>query len=104
MFDAIAASSIGKQEEENASKHNGGQEHLPYKIRTGGDKEGLICEALLTGNLEAAVELCMQAGKTSEALILAMNGKRHSVECLMYRQDHDPNHFCALTIQVDRNC
>ncbi|XP_035792050.1 protein transport protein Sec31A-like isoform X2 [Anopheles albimanus] len=100
VFDAIAASSIGKQEEENASKHNGGQEHLPYKIRTGGDKEGLICEALLTGNLEAAVELCMQAGKTSEALILAMNGGSELLAKVQYRYLRNNENYLSNLISA----
>lgn len=33
--------------------------------------EQLICEAILTGNIVAAVELCMAAGRTSDAIILA---------------------------------
>uniref|UniRef100_A0A2M4B9P9 Protein transport protein Sec31A n=1 Tax=Anopheles marajoara TaxID=58244 RepID=A0A2M4B9P9_9DIPT len=100
VFDAIAASAISKQEEENSSKHNGGQEHLPYKIRTGGDKEGLICEALLTGNLEAAVELCMQAGKTSEALILAMNGGSELLAKVQYRYLRNNENYLSNLISA----
>lgn len=38
------------------------------------DSEGLICQALLLGNTEAAVELCLQNGRMADAIILAMTG------------------------------
>jgi hypothetical protein len=38
------------------------------------DTEGLICQALLLGNTEAAVELCLQNGRMADAIILAMTG------------------------------
>ncbi|XP_065074343.1 protein transport protein Sec31A [Ochlerotatus camptorhynchus] len=80
VFDAIAAGNKmlndpnSSTEVEPKSDETEKKTYCPYRIRTGQDSEGLICEALLTGNLEAAVELCMNAGKTTEALILAMNG------------------------------
>lgn len=81
VFDAIAAGNKLLNDQKPATDGElKGDEHdkkayAPYRIHTGQDSEGLICEALLTGNLEAAVELCMNAGKTTEALILAMNGE-----------------------------
>ncbi|XP_062716424.1 protein transport protein Sec31A isoform X2 [Aedes albopictus] len=80
VFDAIAAGNKLLNDQKPAadgelkSDENDKKAYAPYRIHTGQDSEGLICEALLTGNLEAAVELCMNAGKTTEALILAMNG------------------------------
>lgn len=85
VFDAIAAGNKmlndhnSSTEAEPKSDETEKKAYCPYRIRTGQDSEGLICEALLTGNLEAAVELCMNAGKTTEALILAMNGIRKFV-------------------------
>ncbi|XP_055534131.1 protein transport protein Sec31A isoform X2 [Wyeomyia smithii] len=88
VFDAIAAGNklLAEQSLDQKSSHeNEKNVDAAYKIRTGQDSEGLICEALLTGNLEAAVELCMEAGKTSEALILAMNGGSELLARVQYR-------------------
>uniref|UniRef100_A0A182XC07 Protein transport protein Sec31A n=1 Tax=Anopheles quadriannulatus TaxID=34691 RepID=A0A182XC07_ANOQN len=103
VFDAIAA---GKQATDGqnasaASKQNGtGGGEIPYKIRTGQDKEGLICEALLTGNLEAAIELCMQTGKTSEALILAMNSGSDLLAKVQYRYLRDNENYLSNLISA----
>ncbi|KAF5282331.1 hypothetical protein FQA39_LY17630 [Lamprigera yunnana] len=45
-----------------------------YKIKTLDDTEGLITQALLLGNLEAAVELCFRAKRFADAIIIAMSG------------------------------
>ncbi|XP_037949907.1 protein transport protein Sec31A isoform X2 [Teleopsis dalmanni] len=42
-----------------------------FKIPCGEHPDSLITEALLTGNLEAAVELCIESKRTTEALIIA---------------------------------
>ncbi|XP_053680316.1 protein transport protein Sec31A [Anopheles nili] len=89
VFDAIAKqgdsqpplSSVGGA----SGVQNGNTGEELFKIRIGQDKEGLICEALLTGNHEAAIELCMQTGKTSEALILAMNSGADLLAKVQYR-------------------
>ncbi|PSN56122.1 Protein transport protein Sec31A [Blattella germanica] len=67
-FDAIAASA--------SSQVNGLEKPPlePFKILTGDDNEGLICQALLLGNTEAAVEMCIQNGRMADAIILAMTG------------------------------
>ncbi|XP_049291125.1 protein transport protein Sec31A isoform X2 [Anopheles funestus] len=101
VFDAIAAG--GKQsdsEKTSTEKQNGTGGEIPYKIRTGQDKEGLICEALLTGNLEAAIELCMQTGKTSEALILAMNSGSDLLAKVQYRYLHDNENYLSNLISA----
>lgn len=45
-----------------------------YQIKTGDDVEGLITQALLLGNLDAAVELCMKAQRFADAIIIAISG------------------------------
>lgn len=45
-----------------------------FKISAGDDSDGLICQALLLGNTEAAVELCLQNNRMADAIILAMTG------------------------------
>uniref|UniRef100_A0A182MII7 Protein transport protein Sec31A n=1 Tax=Anopheles culicifacies TaxID=139723 RepID=A0A182MII7_9DIPT len=101
VFDAIASS--GKQsdsEKTSTAKQNGTGGEIPYKIRTGQDKEGMICEALLTGNLEAAIELCMQSGKTSEALILAMNSGSDLLAKVQYRYLRDNENYLSNLISA----
>ncbi|KAJ8915040.1 hypothetical protein NQ315_016015 [Exocentrus adspersus] len=46
----------------------------PFKIKTGDDTEGLITQALLLNNVEAAVELCLNAKRFADALIIATTG------------------------------
>uniref|UniRef100_L7M955 Protein transport protein Sec31A n=1 Tax=Rhipicephalus pulchellus TaxID=72859 RepID=L7M955_RHIPC len=61
-FDCIAA----KQKE---------KEFTPFTISTSsGDADSLLNKALLTGNVEAAVNLCLQEGRWADALILAQAG------------------------------
>lgn len=38
------------------------------------DTDGLICQALLVGNFEAAVDLCLKDGRYADAIILANAG------------------------------
>ncbi|XP_066994333.2 protein transport protein Sec31A isoform X2 [Anabrus simplex] len=65
-FDAIAA--------ENHLNNLDSKPVKPFKICTGDDTDGLICQALLLGYTEAAVELCLQDGRMADAIILAMTG------------------------------
>lgn len=49
------------------------------------DGDGIICKALLSGNIEVAVELCLQEGRTSDAIILAMTGGLDLLAKTQYR-------------------
>lgn len=60
-------------------------EEIPYKIRTGEDNEGLICQALLTGNIESAVELCMDSNRMADAIIIASTGGSDLLARTQYR-------------------
>lgn len=66
-----AFDSIG---DHNKTLSDDGNDEIPYKIRTGEDNEGLICQALLTGNIEAAMELCFESGRYADAIIIANTG------------------------------
>ncbi|KAL7738316.1 hypothetical protein ACLKA6_006644 [Drosophila palustris] len=44
---------------------------MQFKIPSGDHADSLITEAILTGNTEAAVELCLEAQRIPEALIIA---------------------------------
>lgn len=71
MFEAIAAD---QQKKKETAKVNGDLLAQQFCIPRGDDTDGLISQALLTGNVEAAVELCMSAGRTTEAIIIAVTG------------------------------
>lgn len=60
-------------------------EEIPYKIRTGDDNEGLICQALLTGNIESAVELCIESNRMADAIIIASTGGSDLLARTQYR-------------------
>ncbi|XP_065165359.1 protein transport protein Sec31A isoform X2 [Atheta coriaria] len=46
----------------------------PYRIHTGDDSDGLIAQALLLNNVEAAADLCIKAKRYADAIIIAMTG------------------------------
>uniref|UniRef100_A0A7G3B7H4 Protein transport protein Sec31A n=1 Tax=Lutzomyia longipalpis TaxID=7200 RepID=A0A7G3B7H4_LUTLO len=96
VFDAIAAGQ--KLIAENGVKGPPGG----FKIKTGDDTEGLICQALLTGNLEAAVELCMESGRTTEGIIVAMTGGSELLARTQYkylrRRDTSLTHIISALI------
>uniref|UniRef100_A0A147BUB7 Protein transport protein Sec31A n=1 Tax=Ixodes ricinus TaxID=34613 RepID=A0A147BUB7_IXORI len=66
------------------------QDFVPFTITTDeGDADGLLNRALLTGNVEAAVNLCLQDGRWAEALILAQAGGLpllQRTQCRYFRQ------------------
>ena len=51
-----------------------------FTISTGEDKVGYLNRSLLTGNIELAVEICLDEGRMSEALILAQQGGQKLIE------------------------
>ncbi|ENN70527.1 hypothetical protein HUJ04_007968 [Dendroctonus ponderosae] len=57
-----------------SNQNNTGKPASPFKIKTNDDPEGLITQALLLNNVEAAVELCLKAEKYADALIVATTG------------------------------
>ncbi|NWH56329.1 SC31A protein, partial [Geococcyx californianus] len=51
-----------------------GSEKKPFNISVSGDVDGLITQALLTGNFESAVDLCLYDNRMADAIILAIAG------------------------------
>ncbi|XP_009579145.1 PREDICTED: protein transport protein Sec31A [Fulmarus glacialis] len=47
-----------------------------FNISVSGDMDGLITQALLTGNFESAVDLCLHDNRMADAIILAIAGGR----------------------------
>jgi protein transport protein SEC31 len=72
---------------------------IPYKLATTGS-EGLICEALLTGNISAAVELCMNAGRSTDAIILASLGGSELLARTQYKYLKSNDSFIANLISA----
>ncbi|KAK1794473.1 hypothetical protein P4O66_011340 [Electrophorus voltai] len=50
------------------------QEKTPFHIPVSADMDGLISQALLVGNFEGAVELCLNDGRYAEAILLSISG------------------------------
>lgn len=50
------------------------QEKTIFQIPVSGDTDGLISQALLVGNFEGAVDLCLNDGHYAEAILLAISG------------------------------
>lgn len=46
----------------------------PLSLSVSDDADGLLCQALLTGNFEAAVDMCLCENKMAEAILLAIAG------------------------------
>ncbi|XP_060599891.1 protein transport protein Sec31A-like [Ruditapes philippinarum] len=46
----------------------------PLSLSASDDADGLLCQALLTGNFEAAVDMCLCENKMAEAILLAIAG------------------------------
>lgn len=63
-FDDIAAANAQQEK----------VEQTPLNISAEDDPEGYLCQALLMGNFEAAVELCLCENKMAEAILLAIAG------------------------------
>ncbi|XP_063103244.1 protein transport protein Sec31A isoform X20 [Cavia porcellus] len=68
---------------DGSSVHNKEEKHecefLPsaggtFNISVSGDIDGLITQALLTGNFESAVDLCLHDNRMADAIILAIAG------------------------------
>lgn len=72
---------------------------VPYKLITTG-AEGLICEALLTGNITAAVELCMNAGRSTDAIILASLGGSDLLAKTQYKYLKNNDSFISNLISA----
>lgn len=75
-------------------------DELPYKIRTGDDSEGLICQALLSGNIESAVELCIEANRMAEAIIIAATGGSELLARTQYRYLKQSDGYLANIISA----
>ena len=47
----------------------------PFEICTDESGSGFLSKSLLTGNIELAVELCLEQNRMADAIVLALQGK-----------------------------
>ncbi|KAG7250583.1 hypothetical protein CRUP_018813, partial [Coryphaenoides rupestris] len=52
------------------------QDKPSFHIPISSDTDGLISQALLVGNFEGAVDLCLSDGRYAEAILLSISGGR----------------------------
>lgn len=56
-----------------------------YSLKSDGGSDSLICQALLTGNIEAAVDLCLDNGRPADAIVIATTGGSDLLARTQYR-------------------
>ncbi|XP_026131940.1 protein transport protein Sec31A isoform X2 [Carassius auratus] len=61
------------------------KDRAPFQIPVSSDTDGLISQALLVGNFEGAVDLCLNDGRFAEAILLSISGGE---ELLKKTQQH----------------
>ncbi|KAL0275659.1 UNVERIFIED_CONTAM: hypothetical protein PYX00_003452 [Menopon gallinae] len=119
-YDDLSNNGIAPLSGEGAGLGNCSDFELPasnvakdFKISAGDDPEGLICQALLLGNTEAAVELCLQSNRMADAIILAMTGGSELLAKAQFKYFQKSNGYLSSLIsavvtedwsQVIRNC
>ncbi|NXU38194.1 SC31A protein, partial [Drymodes brunneopygia] len=73
-----------------------GSAKTTFNISVSGDVDGLITQALLTGNFESAVDLCLHDNRMADAIILAIAGGQ---ELLSRTQD---KYFAKMQSKITR--
>ncbi|XP_034939412.1 protein transport protein Sec31A [Chelonus insularis] len=77
-FDAIA-------QQEQKKKVSPKAVNINLKLNTSDDEDGLITQAILVGNIEAAVSLCFASKRYADAVILSMTGGPDLLAKTQYR-------------------
>ncbi len=60
------------------------------------DTDGLISQALLVGNFEAAVELCLNDGRFAEAILLSISGGEELLKKTQQRYLHQQTNSISM--------
>lgn len=73
-----------------------------FKIQTGDDLDGLITQAILLGNIDAATDLCLKAKRYADALVIAKTGGSQLFEQTQnkYLQQTDSSHISSLILSL----
>ncbi|XP_015176477.1 PREDICTED: protein transport protein Sec31A isoform X2 [Polistes dominula] len=80
VFDAIVQEQHKKSTTASAMSANNN-----FKINISDDDDGLIAQAILLGNIEAAVSLCFKSKRYADAVILSMTGGPELLAKTQYR-------------------
>ncbi|XP_043086973.1 protein transport protein Sec31A isoform X2 [Puntigrus tetrazona] len=70
----------------------------PFQIPVSSDTDGLISQALLVGNFEAAVELCLNDGRFAEAILLSISGGEELLKKTQQRYLHRQSSSVSMLI------
>ncbi|XP_021252573.1 protein transport protein Sec31A isoform X4 [Numida meleagris] len=73
--ECCADGELGERAKDNKQETEDlGSAEKTFNISVSGDVDGLITQALLTGNFESAVDLCLHDNRMADAIILAIAG------------------------------
>ncbi|XP_008547029.1 protein transport protein Sec31A [Microplitis demolitor] len=84
-FDGSAAFDAIAQQEQKRLTLSPKPKQSAVKINTSDDEDGLITQAILVGNIEAAVSLCFASKRYADAIILSMAGGPDLLARTQYR-------------------
>ncbi|KAM4624415.1 protein transport protein Sec31A isoform 2-T2 [Polymixia lowei] len=77
------------------------QENTNFQIPISSDTDGLISQALLVGNFEGAVDLCLNDGRYAEAILLSISGGQELLKKTQQRYlDKQKNSISMLISSV----
>ncbi|XP_065490942.1 protein transport protein Sec31A isoform X12 [Caloenas nicobarica] len=73
--ESLADDNLGERAKDHKQETGDlGSAKTTFNISVSGDVDGLITQALLTGNFESAVDLCLHDNRMADAIILAIAG------------------------------
>ncbi|EZA50823.1 Protein transport protein Sec31A [Ooceraea biroi] len=84
MDDAAVFDSLAQEQSKRAASTSKFMD-TSYAINTSNDEDGLITQAILLGNIEAAVSLCFASKRYADAIILAMAAGPELLATTQYR-------------------
>ncbi|XP_016304202.1 protein transport protein Sec31A-like isoform X1 [Sinocyclocheilus anshuiensis] len=74
------------------------KDRAPFQIPVSSDTDGLISQALLVGNFEAAVDLCLNDGRFAEAILLSISGGEELLKKTQQRYLHRQTNSVSMLI------
>ncbi|CAB4015041.1 Hypothetical predicted protein [Paramuricea clavata] len=100
LFDAISAGTLDTSGESGEMRIT-----TPFSIPTDEESDGLISQALLTGNFEVAVDVCFRCDRMADAFLLAIAGGPELLAKTqqMYFQNKKSNLKRLMSVVVNRD-
>ncbi|XP_016399655.1 protein transport protein Sec31A-like [Sinocyclocheilus rhinocerous] len=77
------------------------KDRAPFQIPVSSDTDGLISQALLVGNFEAAVDLCLNDGRFAEAILLSISGGEELLKKTQQRYLHQQTNSVSMVTTYD---